>query len=604
MEFRDEISVRRGTALLCATVVLCIYCLLFWPFLHQAMPLDEDWAFTAASRFDPPITWLQQGFAYFFVGYPEWDSPGTHLVRPLGSALYALVYALGGDHRVLLILLYAAHAVCVALVWQWASTHLKLAPAWAWFCAVIAALSPALLSIPVGYQVAPALQYPVYGLEIWCALLMMLAWQQLMSGAIWGYTLVAVLALAMKESALPLPLAALLCTGLWWQSGRARANCIRAFAIVAPLLLWLLVRLFVFTVDGNITMVADDAKHLAVSAAKAALNWPTLLYRDAPRNLVSHWGAQGFGAVLLPLIGIGLNLVFWIVLVTPVLRAFRLHSVWRWQGWLSLTAQPLYALGALAASNLVFALVVGGFEFRYGYLFTLLGPLSLLGLCLRHSPPRAAALALIYVAVAVVSVADIQKNRSDAARASHAKARQASVELQSLIKALPSTVATVYLVNDVTLLFSNAEAFRQIVEVRPRLVRINSVSDYGHAPCSSQERLESRTELTRKGDQLRLWMEPSRCYNLWFYSSTLPLIIPLDANQQVQRGELRYTLPQAQTTAPGLIARTGSQRPGRQLRVDLPYAADAAWIYFDFATERYQRILASEIPVQTIETAP
>ena len=588
--------------LLLALLLLAAQVWLFWPFLRLATPLDEEWALIDAATMQSPLSWLTQGYSQFFIAYPEWDHPGTNLLRPLASLLYALVYGLGGGQALLLALAYAAHALAVAVVGHAIRQHLGLAPALAALALLVAALSPAWLSIPVGYRVAPGLQYPIYGAEIWCGLLMLLAFMCLLRGALSGYVALAVLAVMMKETALPLPLAALCCTGLWWQPGQPRRNATTALLLLSPLLLWLFIRLAVFAPTGLGINVLEDGslKTLLAKPLKAALIWPTTLFRDAPGHLASRPQAEGLVPVLPALAALALNLLFWILLVTPLGRAASRARAWRWQGWLAFSRDPAVALLILAFSNLGFVLLVDSLELRYGYLFTLVGPAAILALAARAALIRTLPLALIYLAVVAMGLADIRANRAPEALNSHARMRAAATDLVRLVQQLPAGTSRIYLVNDWSIGFSGTESFARVAKAAAPLTRINDITDTGHPPCTAGQWNEGHTRISRSGGEVLVDMVPPPCFDLWFHSGNVMLTIPVDASNQAWRGPLHYTLPELDALPPGLLSRQRRQLPGRHLKVSLPYDEKAAWVVFDFTQQRYNLVPASQLLVKPL----
>jgi len=233
---------------LIAALVLLLWLLqrwLFRPILLDYFPtLDEIGVRAGSMPIGGPINpwrWFTHGFEGYFVPYPEWGGPGSDFWRPLVNGYYWLSYHVFGQHGADQLLVgYAAHALVVGLVCYLSVAVLRLRWWLAAAAVAIAICNPSYLqqdTLLDPFLIPRAIQYPIYQIEIFDALLVVLALLAFLERRFALFSLLTMVALLFKETAVSAPLCALALTGVWRHAERRQS--LKNFAwLLAPLVIW------------------------------------------------------------------------------------------------------------------------------------------------------------------------------------------------------------------------------------------------------------------------------------------------------------------------------------------------------------------------------
>ena len=361
---------------------------------------------------------------------------------------------------------YLAHAAIVGIVCFVALRLFRLSPLAAFGAVAIAALNPAYVyhSMLDPYHVPRALQYPVYQIEIIAALLMLLAFLAFVRQC---FALFGVLALL----ALLLPVSAIILVGAWRGSDH-RQSWRNACWLALPLVVWLgaksLLRQF-----GDANYVLGSTGHMAwlFRPLRSVLMLPTGLYQQRVADTKAALRGHDWHSVLLHGSELLINLAWWAALVAAIVVAYRAWG----RRWLTQQPEPWLIGLVFALGNLVAVLLLPATELRYAYFWFALGPAAVFAAWSRR-PAGIAVAATLSVALLVPQVSSLADSLSDASLASHRAARQSARQLTQLLAALPSTVHTVYLLDDLAVQSSSPEYFARFSGFHGRLVLINNIT--------------------------------------------------------------------------------------------------------------------------------
>ncbi len=173
--------------------------------------------------------------------YPEWPGSGSDFWRPLANVYYWLSYhAFGQQWGDQLLVGYAAHAIVVGLICYLALAVFRLNWWLALAAVAIAIFNPAYVqqdALRDPFLIPRAIQYPIYQIEIFDALLVVLALLAFLKRRFALFSLLTMVALLFKETAVLAPFCALALAGVWLSADRRQS--LKNFAwLLAPVVIW------------------------------------------------------------------------------------------------------------------------------------------------------------------------------------------------------------------------------------------------------------------------------------------------------------------------------------------------------------------------------
>jgi hypothetical protein len=572
---------------------------LFQPIVAAYFPsLDELPLQVASTSIGGPVQpglWFTEGFRGYFQPIPEWPVAGTDFWRPLVNALYWLksqVFAGAWGNE--LLVGYLAHAMVAALVCYMARSIFQL-PTIAVLAAVaIAVMNPAFLyHSPLDpYQIPRAIQYPNYQVEVINALLMLLACLAFMRRRFGLFSLIATLALFLKETSVTLPLSALVLASAW--TGPDRWQSWRNFSWLAlPLVIWIAAKAL-FRQFGDAAGVLAASAHLAwlIRPVRNALMLPTGLYQHGLGDTRGALAAHDWHAALVQGGELLTNLAWWIALVVVIVAAVMIRRaaprVQRAPPWL---IGLVFALG-----NLLGVLLLPTAELRYAYFWFALGPAALFAVLVRRSGGIVIA-CLLSAALLCFQAGSLGESLSPQSLAHYRLARQAARQLTELLARLPPSVATVYVVDDLVVQSSSPDYFARFAGFKGRVVLVNNLmSISGCVPAARNGTDDSgvrRYLLTRDGPSTTLDYHAPECFEkAW---NSLPLQ-GFDGHNGISRGSsLHYYFPELSVPRKASPSSNGDYDPGRHwlLRSDdasCMAAAACVWLGLDAVNGRYYEL--------------
>ncbi|MEJ1962648.1 MAG: hypothetical protein WDO56_14325 [Gammaproteobacteria bacterium] len=437
---RWNLSSGKAIVLLSAFFVLVVQLILFQPILRDYFPTFDELALLSSSTdiggATEPAKWFTEGYRYYFFSDQEWPwmRQTTDFMRPGGNFIYWVCYNLFGEHwSAQLVLGYFAHALCVGLVGYIARTLFQLERWWILLAMVLAAFNPAYwwgddfsLALPW------AVQFPAYQTEVMAGLLDLAAFIVFVRRRFILFSVLVTLSLLIKETAITLPLSALLIAGCW-RGDTAAATLRNATWLVLPLILWGVLRFIVHEPGGGMYVLHSDRLWI-IAPIRHLLMWPTAV--DAPlRETVDLLHRHEWFTLSVRALAILMNLVWWAVLG---FIAWRVVRTWG-NRWLT-AAPPPWVIGLVfALGNLGAAVMLQISEPRFGYLWFALGPAAVLVAVSRWKagPLAAGALSLSLLIAPVSALID---TCSQDMLVHQRTVRQSARQLVSLVRDLPPSV--------------------------------------------------------------------------------------------------------------------------------------------------------------------
>jgi len=537
-----------GPLPMCASVSLIAFLAELWLFrelINNYFPTADDIAFAVTSTdiggSVNPLSWLTDGFHYYFQSYTEWQVAKTDFWRPFMNGFVWLQYQLFGQSwGDQLILGYAEHALMVGLAGFVAGQVLNLKRSLTLAVMLIAALNPAFWSFNDAYDAvthnAPPelLQYPIFQVELLCAILMMAAFIAFVRGRYALYCLAVTTALLLKETALPIPLAALLLVGAWKRDD-ARRTARNLAWLLLPIAIWGAGRALIFHFGKDI-YVLDSVGPWGwlLKPIRNVLLLPSTLYRGPLRVTISALHAHDW-RVLLPhayqLLG---NLAWWLALLYAAYRAWRDFG----RRWLQAAPAPWIAALIFALGNLGLVMLLQAPDPRYLYLWFALGPAAIFAALAnrKHNIALPAALSVILLVPTLFSVREVLSPESIR---DYALIKRSGRELTQLLAHMPASVTTVYLVDDTVVQATAASYLARFAGYRGRLVVVNSVTPI--LGCHSTPQTHSRYALLQTASATELDYTAPDC----FYELKEEPLAGFDDHKQVKRGpSMVYHFPQ------------------------------------------------------------
>jgi hypothetical protein len=582
-------SARWRAPALVTAVVFLLQIWLFQPLVADYFPTLDEIAMQAGSTdIGGPVSasgWVTSGLHDYFVPYPEWSAAPVDFWRPLANAWYWLCHQVFGAHWGYQLLLgYLAHALVAGLTCYIAISLLGLSPMLAAAAIAIAIFNPAYIfhSASDPFSIPRATQFPVYQIEVLTALLMVGSMLAFMRQRLLVFCLLATAAALLKETALSLPLAALVVLALWPKGTLHRARTAAWLAL--PAVVWLFGRLLACFVGGA-TRVIDfpGLKVWIVKSLRNALLWPTGLYQDrvgvTRHALTAHeWSTVvGDGAALL------VNLLWWVALIVALIAAYR---AWiRTRG--TEPAPPWAIVLVFAVANLVGALLLPATELRYGYLWFALGPAALFA-ALSPRPRGRLEVAILSICLVVPQWFSMAHSYAAAPLQAYRIAKQSARQLTALVAALPAGTQKVYLVDDLAVQSSSPQLFAKFAGFAGDIVLINNLAPV--RGCTGRNESPGRYQLSSAGAATTLTYEAPDCFvKAW---NVAPLD-QFDSGHFVQRGRsMRYQFPELSLKAPWFEGDRFDYEQGRHwtVRVQEPACGQpgaCVWIGLDPAARGY-----------------
>lgn len=577
--------------LLVAAVSFVAQLWLFQPLLADFAPTLDEIAMQAGSTdvggAIHPSDWFTQGLHGYFVPYPEWSASATDFWRPLANGWYWLNHRLSDDHwGNQLVLGYLAHALAAGLACYIAARILGLSGVLLAAAALIAIFNPAYVfhSVNDPFAIPRASQFPVYQIEVIAALPMMAAILAFLRRRYVLFSLAATVALLFKETALALPVAALLLL-LGWPRAHKRAAPRDTLWVALPLLIWSLGRLVAYFHGATHLLPAAGLKAWLTKPLRNLLLWPTGLHQEALSVTRAAASAHQWSTVLRHAAAVLADLAWWAALAVAVVAAVRL---WH-QRRPNEEPEPWIVLLVFALGNLIWAVLLPASELRFGYLWFAIGPAAIFAGLSRRRWANAGAIALtlslivpqLYSLTAAFSAEPLQAYRI---------AKQSARQLTALLARLPATTKTVYLVDDLVVQSSSPRYFAKFAGFGGEIVLVNNLAPVRGCTATTTAMPARRYRLSRDSVTTTLDYQAPECFERAWNVAPLDQI---DSGRFVQRGRwMNYHFPELKTRTPWLSADHFDYDAGRHwtLRVTDPTCTlpgACVWLGFDPIGQRY-----------------
>lgn len=560
------------------------------PMINAYFPTTDDIALEATSTpiggASDPAVWVRNGFHGYFDPYPEWGAVRTDFWRPLANVFFWLHYQLFGEHwSSQLVFGYAAHAVVVGLTAHLALNVFRLGRRLAAMATLASAVNPAVWSRYEWIHSIPGpLQYPIFQTDIGCGLLMLVAIFGFLKGRYLLFCIFTTVALLLKETALPLPVSALVLTGAW--AGKDRVKTVKnGLCLVMPLGIWFFAKRATFQNGGALyVMESSNPFGWIAQPVRNALLWPTGLYwgplGQTRRDLALHaWAAiTAQGTQLLA------NGVWWAALVVALLHSI----VPRGRRWFVDAPEPAVAALVFALGNLALVLVLPATAVRFGYLWFALGPAALFAV-LRRAPRPVLTAGLLTAALVLPRMGSLREVFSRDSIARCLSAKQAGKHLATLLGSLPGSVKKAYVVDDLAVQPAAPRYMAKLSGFRGELVLINSILPAEH--CVRRPVGSARYRLRREGTADVLEYQTPECFESAWRNAPVALI---DDRNVLSRGQwISYSFPELSWRDGAQLVKTEHQYDeGKHwsVRASDPACAElgqCAWLGFDEGTDDY-----------------
>jgi hypothetical protein len=423
------------------------------------------------------------------------------------------------------------------------------------------------------------IQYPVYQTEILCALLMMAACLAFIKRRYVLFCVVTTLALLLKETALTLPIAAMVMIGGWWKTDPVHTA--RNFIwVVLPLLLWSLARVAIFDYGNSIYVLSSaTAWGSLLKPIRNLLYLPTLLYRGPLRETKDALLAHHIGLIALNGFQLAVNAAWWLALLYAARRAYDTT----WKSWRVAPPEPWVCGLIFALGNLFFVMVLQSPEPRFTYFWFALGPAAIFAALSGH---RYGAVAAVTIALGLVvpQFWSIARSLSAGSIQSYQLSKRSAKELTTLLGHLPPTVRTVYIVDDFVLHGTAPEYLAEFAGFHGELIAVNSIEPV--SGCKATPPASSRYTLTRSVAGTVLDYNAPACF---YQINEAPL--QLFHDKEVTRGQwMTYRFPDM--TGPASSSPVPDYDTGKRWSVIVrnPSCSPAGaciWVGLDVASQAY-----------------
>jgi hypothetical protein len=581
---------------MCAGVSLMVFIAQLWlcrRLISNYFPTADDIAFAVTSTDISgslnPLSWLTDGAHYYFQSYTEWQVAKTDFWRPLMNGFIWLQYQLFGQSwGDQLIVGYAEHALMVGLAGFVATRVLNLKRSLTLAVMLIAALNPAFWSFNDSYDAISRnsppelLQYPVFQIELLCALLMMGAFITFVRGRYALYCLLATAALLLKETALTVPVATLVLVGAWKRED-ARRTASNLGWLLLPLIIWGAGRALTFHFGKDI-YVLDSAGRWAwlLKPIRNVLLLPTILYRGPLRATLNALHAHDWRVLLLHAYQILGDLAWWLALLYAGFRAWQALG----RRWLLSAPTPQIVALMFALGNLGLVMLLQAPDPRYLYFWFALGPAAIFAAFAdrKYSIALPAALSLILVVPAWFSM---RQALSADSLDNYLLIKHSGRQLTQLLAHTPSSVTTVYLVDDTVVQATASSYLAGFAGYGGRIVVVNSVTPM--LGCHSTPATSSRYALRQAASSTKLDYTAPDC----FYQLKEAPLADFDDRKDVKRGSsMVYHFPQMQMVDSRSVVSGGQYDVGKQWSLTVNDAScetpgACLWLGFDPQRQLY-----------------
>lgn len=538
----------------CAAAAGATFVLLLWlcrPLIRAYFPTADDVAFqitsTAIGGVVRPMTWLTDGFHSYFESYTEWQVARTDFWRPLMNSFVWLNYELfGSAWGDQLIVGYAEHAIMVGMAGLVAYRILHLNRILTLAVMLIAALNPAFwstndaLDSMTRNSPPELLQYPVFQIEMLCGILMLGAFIAFVSGRYALYCLCATIALMLKETALTVPIAAILLVGAWARPDARRA--IRNLAwLVLPLALWGAGRAFIFHYGRAIYVLNSESTWgWLLKPVRNLLFLPSTLYRGPLHSTQDALRTFDLHTLLLHGFQLLANLAWWLALL------YALYRAWKLFGRRLFTLEPAPWITGLVFAMGTFSLVLllQAPDPRYLYFWFALGPAAIFA-ALANSRYQVAIGSLLSLTLLVPTVFSARQSLSADSLQNYDLVKHSGRLLAQMLASLPPQVRTVYILDDTVIQATAPAYFAKFAGFNGRIVVVNSVTPI--LGCHTDAPAHSRYQLVRSDAATQLQYTAPSC----FYALNEAPLTMFDDHKDVTRGPwMTYHFPLMQLAGP------------------------------------------------------
>jgi hypothetical protein len=557
--------------------------------ISDYFPTVDELALEAASTpvggaIDPSL-WMTEGFHFYFHAYPEWEILKTDFFRPLANALFWMDYQVFGTlWSNQLVIGYLWHAVAVGLTGIIALRVFRLEGWMAGIAMLVSALNPAFWSTNSSYYPLPELaQYPIYQTEILCAVLMLAAFLAFVGGRFVLFCAIATVALFLKETALTLPVAAVVMAGVWWRPRPLRA-AMNLMLLVLPLLIWYVARTELLRYHDSVYVTVSATRWgWILRPLRNFLFMPTTLYLGPLADTRAAWHEHAYGRLLLHSFQLAANAAWWFALAFAFLRAAVKYGA----QWFGKTPQPWVSGLVFAAGNVGLVMLLQNMEPRFAYFWFALGPAAVFA-ALPRTRAAAAAVVLLGASLAVPQALSIPRSLSDDSIWGYRVVKQSARQLTTLLGSLDPGVRTVYLVDDVVAQTSSPEYLAKFSGFHGKLVLVNSIEP--GLGCQGLKDEPGRYRLEGDAAAARLdYTAPTCFFQPW---NVAPLSL-YDAHKELKRGPwMNYEFPELHALGGASVTAAPEYDIGRHWSVtvgdpECVRPGSCVWLGFDPVKRAY-----------------
>ena len=564
------------------------------PIISDYVPTNDEIVLEAASTSlgggFSPVRWVTEGYHSYFRPYPEWGFHSTDFWRPLTNGLFWADYQLFGTHwGNQLLFAYLMHGLVVGLTAYFASRILRLRLPFVLLAVLLAALNPALWSrYASSHAISNVVQFPTFQTEIVCAMVMFIGMLLFIRRQFVLFAVLLSAAVCFKETALTVPVSALVLTGAWLTPDQRKS--LKNFALLAtPLAVWGVAKIFVFKY-GALTypLVQTSRSGMFLQPIRNLLLWPTGLYVGPLKATILAVNSHDWGKIAEHATALMINTGWWVLFAVAVIALLR-SSAGQW-----FTKPPqIWAIALVfAAGNLALAILLQVTQLRFGYFWFAVGPAALFVVLSRWAYGSLAATVLT-AGIIIQQILTIGDSFSEQSLEVYRVIKQSARQLTQLLGSLPSTVTTVYVVDDVWIQPAGPEYLAKISGFHGHLVMIDSIDRV--SGCSPVDNGQARYRLVRDGGTMTLnYLSPPSCFEWsWYVAPVGALESAIRNGTDVPRGPwLSYSFPQLNVRSRTLMTDKADYAVGDHWTVRTTDPACArqgacVWLGLDRSSHRY-----------------
>jgi hypothetical protein len=373
-----------------------------------------------------------------------------------------------------------------------------------------------------------------------CGLFMLAAFIAFVKGRYALFCLAATIALLLKETALTVPIAALVLAGAWVSTDRRR-TVTNLIWLALPLLIWGAGRTFIFEYGRGIYVLSSTSQWgWLLKPVRNLLYLPSRLYRGPLRTTEDAIHSRDLRTLLLHGFQVAANIAWWVALLYALYRAWREFG----RRWLRLVPAPWISGLVFALGTLCMVMLLQAPDPRYLYFWFALGPAALFA-ALANTRRGVAWSLTLSVILLVPQIFAIQRTLSADSIRNYDLVKRSGKLLTELLGNMPADVTTVFLLDDVVIQGTAPGYFAKWAGFRGRIVVLNSVTPI--LGCHAAPAGQSRYTLLRSASATELeYTAPDCVYAL----NEAPLSM-FDVHNDVKRGPwMTYHFAQMQLTNP------------------------------------------------------